>query len=180
MHKANICVRYAKALYGHASERKHESVVYASANLMMKNFGLFPSLKEVLANPSVPGEKKRELLITAAGGDIPVELSGFIDLLIKNNRENEIIRIFRCYADLYRRRKNITACRLTTATLTDKQTEDRIISMVKAKTGGEVEMEKSVDPSIMGGFLFEMNYNLLDASVAGQLKQMRKKLSESL
>jgi F-type H+-transporting ATPase subunit delta len=57
-------------------------------------------------------------------------------------------------------------------------TEKRLMSMVENTTGGTVEMEKIIDPEILGGFLFEVDFVRWDASVSGQLRRIRQEYIE--
>ena len=42
----------------------------------------------------------------------------------------------------------------------------------------KTEMEKLVDPEILGGFLFEVDFVRWDASVSGQLRRIRQEYIE--
>ena len=82
------------------------------------------------------------------------------------------------YIDLYRKQKNIHSGKLTTATNVESVTEKRLISMIEKQTGGTVEIEKIIDPSILGGFLFEVDFVRMDASLAGQLQRIKNEYLE--
>lgn len=179
MYKLNIPSRYAKALHLHAWSANNEEDVYACVNILINNFESFPEIAETLTNPAISPENKREVLVTASGINIPQEFSDFINLLLKNGRESEVLRILMSYRDLYRKTRNINRCRLTTAVETDNATDKGVISFVKKITGGDVEIEKRTDPSIIGGFILEIGNRVLDASISGRLKEIRRELSES-
>jgi len=50
--------------------------------------------------------------------------------------------------------------------------------MIVKGTQGTVEFETSVEPSIIGGFILDIDYNRLDASVATQLNRVRRQFME--
>ncbi len=180
MHKVNISVRYAKALYAYSAKGGNEHRVYECANMLIKSFGTFPALASALENPTIKRDEKHQLLVSASGKSIPAELENFFELILGNDREPETLRIFLSFSELYRKRNDIHRCRVTTAVETNSETESRIITAVMKATGGKVEIEKIVDPSIIGGFILEVENRMLDASVSGKLKQIRKNLTVSV
>jgi len=50
--------------------------------------------------------------------------------------------------------------------------------MVENTTGGTIEMEKVIDPEIIGGFMFEVDFVRWDASISGQLRRIKKEYIE--
>ena len=58
----------------------------------------------------------------------------------------------------------------------EKEMEDKILSRVSSMLGKRIELQKSVDPSIEGGFIFDIDDYRLDASVASRLRQIRRQL----
>ena len=50
--------------------------------------------------------------------------------------------------------------------------------MVKQKTGDDVIIEVDVDPSIIGGFVFDIDDYLMDASIKRQLDIIREQFIE--
>ena len=78
------------------------------------------------------------------------------------------------YLDLYRKLKHIGVGKLITAVPVDKETEDRIRSAAAHILHAQMELETVVDPSIEGGFIFDINDYRLDASIATQLKRVKQ------
>jgi len=99
-------------------------------------------------------------------------------LLLENNRENHLLSIALKYIDLFRKQKNIHYGKLTTASPINAITEKNLIAMVENTTGGTIEMEKVIDPEIIGGFMFEVDFVRWDASISGQLRRIKKEYIE--
>ena len=70
--------------------------------------------------------------------------------------------------------KHIGVGKLITAVPVDKETEDRIRSAAAHILHAQMELETVVDPSIEGGFIFDINDYRLDASIATQLKRVKQ------
>ena len=171
-----ISMRYAKALIKYAQNQKKDDVVYGEMLMLSQSLLGNQRLKDVLNSPVLPRADKQKLLITAAVGNEPAseELKRFVKLVIDRRRESYIHFIAMTYLDLYRKSKNIGTARLTTAVPIDKATRDRVHSASTKQMKSEVELETIVDPSIEGGFIFDVDGYRLDASIATQLKRVKQ------
>lgn len=168
-----ISVRYATALLDYADASKTQESVYKDAVQLTESFANSKGLSTALENPVISNENKKKLILTAAGGKVSDVFQSFIDLVLKNNREAELHTIVLKYKDLHRRKNNILHGKLTTAIAVDKITEDKLISLVEKKINGTLELEKVIDPSILGGFLMEIDSVRWDASIKNQLNRIK-------
>ncbi len=178
MNTGVISKRYAKALYEFAKESKREEQVYHEMILMVNSYLQVPDLHKALYNPLLSTDAKIDLLCKAAGGKVSEELKHFFSLVLKEHRE-KFMQFMACsYIDLYRSKNNILIGRLITATPVNKRIEDRMRMMIEKTTHGTVEFETEVEPSIQGGFILDIDFNRLDASVATQFKRIRRQFME--
>jgi F-type H+-transporting ATPase subunit delta len=86
--------------------------------------------------------------------------------------------ILRDFVTIYRRGIGIRKAHLVTATEPSERLLQRLKALVKQKTGDDVIIEVEVDPSIIGGFVFDIDEYLLDASIKHQLDQIRQQFIE--
>ena len=174
-----ISVRYARALLKSATEAKIEAQVYQDMQLLAKSYIDVPALRQTIDNPMLAKEKKQMLLDTAIGGEQAAELSkAFVALVLKEGRESMIQFIANSYVTLYRQQKNIILGRLTTATRVSAAMEQKMRTVVEAKTQGTVEFETQVDPDIIGGFVLEYDTYRMDASVKSRLNTILTQLKK--
>jgi F-type H+-transporting ATPase subunit delta len=178
MNSGLIPVRYATALLDYANVSDLQDRVYAEAKAITKSYFQFSELRTVLDNPVLAKSEKRKIIILAAGDKTSKPFERFLDLLLDNNRENHLLSIALKYIDLFRKQKNIHYGKLTTAAPINAATEKKLMAMVENTTGGTIEMEKVIDPQILGGFMFEVDFVRWDASVSGQLRRIRKEYIE--
>lgn len=178
MNTGLIPVRYATALLDFANSSDMQDRVYTEAKSVTQSYFKFSELRTVLDNPVLAKAEKRKIITMAAGGDVSKPFDKFLDLLLENNRENHLLSIALKYIDIFRKQKNIHYGKLTTASTIDATTEKRLIAMVENTTGGTIEMEKVIDPEILGGFMFEVDFVRWDASISGQLRRIKKEYSE--
>ena len=174
-----ISVRYARALLKSATEAKIDAQVYHDMQLLAKSYIDVPALRQTIDNPMLDKEKKQMLLYTAIGGEQATELSkAFVALVLKEGRENMIQFMANSYVTLYRQQKNIILGRLTTATRVSAAMEQKMRTVVEAKTKGTVEFETQVDPDIIGGFVLEYDTYRMDASVKYRLNSILTQLKK--
>lgn len=173
-----IPVRYATALIDYAENSKSQDVVYKDAVQLADSFATTKELGVALENPVLSKEDKKKIILTASGGKISSVFLTFIDLILKNNREAELHSIVLKYKDLYRKKNNILHGKLTTAVAVDKTTEDKLVSLVEKKVNGTLELEKIIDPTILGGFLMEIDSVRWDASIKNQLNRIKNEYIE--
>lgn len=178
MNTGVISKRYAKALYQFAEESKKGEQVYREMATLATSFLQVPGLRKALDNPLLSMDAKISLLSSAAGGSITQETQRFFMLVLEAHREKFMQFIACSYVDLYRKNNNILIGKLITATPVDKRIEDRMRMMIVKGTQGTVEFETVVEPSIQGGFILDVDFNRLDASVATQLNRVRRQFME--
>lgn len=173
-----ISKRYAKALYKYACENRNEKIVYTEIQQLVNNYKKINNLRITLENPVLSKEKKVKLLCEAAGGKVSNEYTRFVTLVLEEHREKFIQFIAYSYIELYRKMNNINIGKLVTALPIKDEAIERMKDVIAKETQGIVEFEKFVDPSIMGGFIFEIDFNRLDASIASQINKVRQQFIE--
>ncbi|MCR5197605.1 MAG: F0F1 ATP synthase subunit delta [Prevotella sp.] len=174
-----ISVRYARALLKSAVDAKLDEQVYREMQLLAKSFAEVPQLRHTIDNPMLAKEKKESLLLTAIGGDGASKLSkAFVELVLREDRENMMLFMANSYVTLYRQQKNIIRGKLTTAVAVAPDTEQKMRQMVESKTKGTVEFETEVNPDIIGGFILEYDTYRMDASVKSKLNNILTQLKK--
>lgn len=171
-----VSMRYAKALIEYAKSTGTEDELYRKFSMLERNLREYPDLRKALENPTLTTREKFRLICTGAVGDAPAgrEFTRFITLLLKNRRENLLHYISLAFMDLYRKRKHIGMGKLITAVPVSRTMWERIRNSASTMLHANMELQTEVDPSLLGGFIFDINDYRLDASVATQLKKVKQ------
>jgi F-type H+-transporting ATPase subunit delta len=173
-----ISVRYARALLKSAADQKLEEQVYQEMMTIAKSYLEVPQLRHTIDNPMLSKDKKEGLLLAAAG-EKPCQLTrNFIQLVLKEDRENVLQFMANSYITLYRKQKNVIRGKLTTAVAVAPETEQKMRKMVESRTNGTVEFESEVNPDIIGGFILEYDTFRMDASVKSKLNNILNTLKK--
>jgi len=177
MNQGLISKRYAKALYRHAAEMGEDALLYHRMQILEAVMKKVPTLRESLKSPLISDDAKRDLLRNATGKNAEQSYLDFVELIVANERTEALQLIALSYQQLYRKMKNISVVHLTSAhQLTDKAIE-RMRFVTEKQTHGKVEFSNSIDPTLDGGFIFQLNDLRIDASVRGQLEHIRRRLA---
>jgi len=178
MNSGIISMRYARALFEFALDKKAEDKLFSE----MKNVSMAISgnkgLRNALENPVLENEDKYSLIKAAAGSSASDEFLRFAKLLLDKRRENHLQEISLLYLDLYRAYKRIKVGKLVTAYPVDSSVIDKMKQLLQVKQGGDsiLEFDSVIDPDIDGGFILYIDTYRLDASVATQLRKIKQQL----
>ena len=179
MNDSIIRTRYADALVKYVRETGNGDSVCAQAERLAHVLGEVPDLSRMIAAKDVVSDaKKRELLQTALGEPMHPELARFIDLLLSNGRIGALRFILLDFAERYRRSKGIRKARLKVAVPPSEELLARLAALVKERTGDEAEIDVEVDPSLIGGFVFDIDDAIIDKSVAHKLELIKLQFIE--
>jgi len=179
MNTGLISSRYATALLKYVEETGGGAVVSRQVVALEKALGAVPDLQRALGDGAVvTPEQKLSLLKAALGEPMAPELERFIVLLLKNGREEYCKFIFHHFTDVYNRRRGVRFACLTTVSEASPELIAALKDLVRRKTGCEVVIETSVDPDLIGGFVFDIDDSMIDASARRQLELIRRAFIE--
>ena len=175
-----IAKRYAKALLQFAQISKTEDVVYTEVQQFIESWSKVPQVARILGNPLLPAQQKEMVICQAASTAVSPTFQKFTNLVVAHRRESFMPFIAHSYISLYRELKHISIGKLTTAVPVNKKVAARLEKMVEAESKNSVDviLETTVDPDILGGFIFQIDDLRLDASVRSQFEQIKKQFIE--
>ena len=155
-----IASRYANALLLFAREQKAEKRVYEDAE----------ALKQALLSGD-------DATLQACIEKLSEPMQKFLSLVIRNKRVENLPAILQDYRVLYRKEKGITRAWLTTAT-DNPGLAERLAELMKLQGFTKVDVRSEVNPDLIGGFIVQIEDKRLDASIASQLRTIRKEWEE--
>lgn len=171
--------RYAKALYKLAVENGDSQEIYETLKSLSFRYTALDELKRAVLNPEISDEEKGAYMLSLVGGKAGSSLDNFLLLCVRNNRAEYLQKISLAYVELYREAHEIAHVVITTAVPMPDEEIAAITSLVKRRLGAmTLEIEKAVDPGLIGGFTVKINGLMLDASVKRELNDMRLKLQK--
>ena len=179
MDNGRISVRYARALFQLAQEQHCEDAVYDGLTRFAHNYLLaIAQFNEVLADPIVAPKEKVKLVEMAIGEPLHDTLKQFIAFVAEQHREDKMFLIAMKFMEMYRTKHHILHTHVTMATELPEVTYDKIKAFIKQTFDADAEMDVHIDPSLIGGFILDIENTRMDASVAGQLNALKNRLKQ--
>jgi F-type H+-transporting ATPase subunit delta len=129
----------------------------------------------LLRSPVITADKKLKVMESVTTGRV-TEITGlFTRLLITKGRESSLPEVITSFIQQYKELKHIHTVKLTTATPISTDLKNAFIEQIrKTSPIQNIELEARVDEKIIGGFVLQAGDQLIDASVAYDLKEVAK------
>ena len=178
MNDSQISVRYAKALFRSASEQNILDQVYKDMEVLTSTCKL-DEFQYMLVVPTLQPSQKINVLRNVFENHVAKITMSMIDLVVKNKREVYLPGIARYFMDLYREHKGIRTANLVTAQAVDESAMNGIRALIKKAYDSEVELSSSVNEDVIGGFVLTIEDMRYDASVASNLRKLKKQLLQT-
>jgi len=178
MNDSKISVRYAKALFQAADEAKVLPQVMQDMTLIMKVYAL-DDFRAVLESPIVKTSDKKKVTLKLFSGKLSDLSMSFIDLMLSNKRENYLPHIARNFKTLYKKKEGILSAEIVVSEPVNKEQSEKFRNLLKKAFHSEIELEESIRPEILGGFILRVEDEQYDASVSSGLAKIKKELLES-
>jgi F-type H+-transporting ATPase subunit delta len=175
MNESRISVRYSRALFQSALEKKVINRIYEDM-VVVREVCKIPEVKELLTNPVIRPARKSAALHKIFENDLHKLTLSFIDLVVRNGRESYLPAIARVFVHDTLIHNGITESILTTAVKVDPGVRKKVTDLITKLFKTKVDLRENVDDKILGGFILRVGDAYIDASVRNRLRKIRKEL----
>lgn len=180
MPNPRLAARYAKSLIDLAIEKGQLEQVFADMQWLSAVNKSNKDFVNLLRSPIIKADVKKKIVEAVTAGKLSAMTNGFNTLLITKGRESFLPEIVTAFIDQYKRYKNIQVIKLTTAAPVSDTLKNAIVAQVKKSAGYQnIELEEKVDPALIGGFVLQVGDQLVDASIAYDLKAIAKQFENN-
>jgi len=136
-----------------------------------------PDVGRALANPAVPAQVRLASVETALGRTILPGTMNLIGLLVRRGRIEQLPRVSAEFRRLDNARQGITVATATSAAALTPEEIRELTGKLEEMSGGRIELDVQVDPSLLGGLVVRVGDRLIDGSVRGRLERLRNQLT---
>jgi F-type H+-transporting ATPase subunit delta len=158
-----------------ATEQGQLEAVYADMKYLQAVCKASSEFVNVLRSPIIKADQKNGIINAITKDKVSLLTHSFTNLLVKKAREASLPEMATAFIEQYNAIKGIHQVTLTTAVDISDEMKKSIEDKVKAENKFvSVELTTKTDASLIGGFVIEFNNNLLDASIARDLKDIKK------
>jgi F-type H+-transporting ATPase subunit delta len=179
MKNPKLSDRYAKSLFDFAGERNQIEEVYGDLTLLANTLKENRELQMLLRNPVVPPNQKHQIFESVFNGTLHEITYQFVDLLLRKKREPDLDSICECFSKLYNQAHNVKTAHITTAQPLSEKLKSKIVSLLSEQTHATIKLKESVEPSILGGFVIQVDDYFLDTSVLTKINKLKQEFSQN-
>jgi F-type H+-transporting ATPase subunit delta len=168
-----VARRYAVALADVAISRGDERQVQSEIESWASMIDANPQLKEVFANPTIPYDQKRRVLQELSSRTrVGATTSGFLQVLLKNQRLAQLKEVVERFRLLLDERSGVVAARVTTARPVAPEQQQALQEALSSHTGKYVRLNFTTDETIIGGLVTHIGSTIFDGSIESQLQRL--------
>jgi F-type H+-transporting ATPase subunit delta len=175
MSNARLAGRYAKSILDLATEKGQLEAVYADMKYLQAVCTASSEFVNLLRSPIIKADQKNSIIDAVTKDKVSALTNAFTVLLVKKGRESDLPEMAAAFIEQYNALKGIHQVTLTTAVEVSDVLKKSIEDKVKAENKfATIELTTKTDEALIGGFVLEFDNNLLDASIARDLKDIKK------
>jgi F-type H+-transporting ATPase subunit delta len=175
MNQGRVTASYARALLSWSIEKEIAFEVYNQSEQFILTLSNSPDFYYLLSTPVISTSKKLEIINKVLTNSAP-NLAPFVNLVVSKNRGRVLKNIILIFHRQFREKFGLIKVTVECAKELSPNTGEAISNYLARSLGKKIELNVKINPDLIGGFILEIDDNLLDKSVKGELEEMRKKL----
>ena len=172
-----IARRYAKALVNLAENEKDLDNTGKHLNSITEVYNENLELRQVLSDTKVSSGIKLEILKDVLS---KIKVSKLVDTfsryLLAKRRIDFLPDIERAFNLLLQEKLGRIEANVTTASELPKDTVKKLVDAISSYSGKEIEVNVTIDPSIIGGIVTRIGSTVIDGSIQTYLNQIRQSI----
>ena len=177
MSQGLIARRYAKALVNLAENEKVLDNTGKHLNSITEVYKENLELRQVLSDTKVSSGIKLEILKDVLSEIKVSKLVGtFSRYLLAKRRIDFLPDIERAFNLLLQEKLGRIEANVTTASELPKDTVKKLVDAISSYSGKEIEVNVTIDPSIIGGIVTRIGSTVIDGSIQTYLNQIRQSI----
>jgi len=170
-----VAQRYAKAIFEQAEATGQLAAVAKDFESLQALFNDVSDLAHFFLNPGIPKIAKQDFLAGQFEGKVSPLVFNLLKLLLENDRLAVINGIAKKFLELQDIKNNVGWAKVITAaplgTDHQKRLQQQLEVLFRYDT---VNLENTVDPTILGGIRVEVGDKVIDGSYTSQLTQLQQ------
>ena len=168
---------YAQALFELAQDSKQEMAWMSELKQVAQVITSVSELSQILAHPSIPRVKKKEIIQTAFESELDTTVFRFLLVLNEHYELSHLDKISDAYEECYRKKHRIEIVKVTSASKLDEDQLSRLKEMLEKKLNKTLELEVQVDPSLIAGIKVQASDLVMDNTLVAKINAMKEAIN---
>ena len=135
-----------------------------------------PAVARGLSDPTVATEVREAAVVAGFRSKVSAPALNLLRLLVQRGRIADLPQVAAEFRRLDNLRQGIAPARVVSAAPLEPAEVKALIARLEQMTGGQIELDQEVDPSLLGGLVVQVGDRLIDGSVRGRLERLRNQL----
>jgi F-type H+-transporting ATPase subunit delta len=173
-----IAQRYAKAIFDLSLEMNVVEEVKSDMEIILSVCSSNKDFMQLLKSPVIRPDKKMKVLTVIFEKDISELTLRYLSIITRKKREKFISLIADEFIIDYKKFKNIFTVHFESAQALNSDIRKKVIALMEDQTKGTIEMNEKVKKNLIGGFVLSYDDYRYDASIAYQLRKLKKAAAE--
>lgn len=167
---------YARAAFDIAAATGQQSE-WAAKLAFAAEVASQPQVAALFGDPRVP---VRSLAALCARADEPAgsAFTRFLGVLADNRRLRELPEIAALFEQLKRDAEHVLRVRVRSAVPLDEAEATRLVEALKRRFHSDIQLERSIDPSVLGGAVIDAGETVIDGSLKSRLAKLESALTQ--
>lgn len=165
---------FAVALFSLAAQTGEEQAFDEALTSVADRFAAEDGYAELLSSPGIPKSERIALIGQVLEGQVPETVVSFVQLLCEKGKITSLSECAKEYRVLYRDALKRSTAKITSAVELTEDEKDRLRAALEQRTGRKVLLECSVDHTLLGGIVVEMDGKVLDGSLKHRLREVKE------
>ena len=171
--RASLAGRYASALFDLARDQRQIESVGRSLEALSQALVDSKDFAELVESPLVSREEAAKAFAAIAPQlNVDPVTTNFLGVLARNGRKNQLRPVIRAFRRLSAEHRGETVAEVVTARPLNDDQIGQLKQQLRARAGRDVNIDASVDPSILGGIVVKLGSQQIDASIRTKLNRL--------
>jgi F-type H+-transporting ATPase subunit delta len=171
--RASLAGRYASALFDLARDQRQIESVSKSLEALSQALVDSKDFKELVASPLVSREEAGKAFAALASElGLDSVTTNFLGVLAKNGRKNQLRPVIRAFRRLAAEHRGETTADVITARPLNDDQLAALRQQLRARAGRDVNIDATVDPTLLGGIVVKLGSQQIDASIRTKLNRL--------
>jgi len=168
---------YGTALFMLARENGTENEYSSALDTVLNSFNENPEFMDFLCSPRIPKKERLAVIEETFKDALPEHVVSFVQLLCERGRIRNLTSCIKEYKELLDSLNRVSLAKVTSSVeLTDAE-KQKLVSKLEKISGHSVMLDCSVDKSLIGGLVVEMDGKLMDGSIRHRLHEVKEVIS---
>ncbi|HHX61537.1 MAG TPA: ATP synthase F1 subunit delta [Epulopiscium sp.] len=168
---------YATALFEIAQEQNATEEFAKQVNVVIESIEQNSEFMELLLHPKITQSEKIQLIDTVFKDKVADEITGILTIIVRKGRQNVLIDILKEFLAMVSDYLGIIKVTVTSAVELNHNQLAQIKEKIQSTTNKEIELNAIIDSSLIGGMVIRVGDNVVDASIAGRLRELKEGLT---